>query len=183
VSKNVFLIIEELTQVFSNTDFSNQEELLDEISSARKIVCAGAGRVGLAVAGFSKRLRHLGKDAFWIDDMTLPRMSGGDLMIIGSGSGETETILGLARIGKRQGLRIAIVTSARESTLRQLADVAVVLNCPNKFAENAGVRSNQPMTTLFEQACQVYLDGVVLDLMNELGVSDSDMKERHNVIE
>ena len=183
MTAKVLTILDELEQVFRETDVGQERLFIQAIVSSNKIVCVGAGRVGLALAGFAKRLRHLDKDAFWIEDATLPRMGAGDLMVIGSGSGETETIVTLANLGKREGLDIALVTATTQSRLVALADVSVVLQCPSKTASENVLSSVQPMTTLFEQATQLYLDAIVLELMEELNLSDSDMRGRHNGIE
>jgi 6-phospho-3-hexuloisomerase len=110
-------------------------------------------------------------------------MGHGDLMVVGSGSGATKSIVGLAEIALGQDLRIALLTATRESPLSQMAHAAVVLNCPSKNSEAGSIKSQQPMTTLFEQAAQIYLDSVVLDLMAMLSVSADEMEMRHNVIE
>lgn len=182
MTKSTNLVLAELVNVFESDDLAGHESVIREIVSANRIVCVGAGRVGLAVAAFAKRLRHLGKDAFWIEDVTLPRMSSGDLMLIGSGSGETETVACLGRIAKRLGLRIALITASQRSTIMDLADSAVTLNCPSKFQLDRTF-SLQPMTSLFEQAAHIYMDSLVLDLMEAIGVTAQQMEERHNAIE
>ena len=183
MDQHVARILEEIQTVFNVEKIYNQEALHEEIVGAEKIVCVGAGRVGLALAGFAKRLRHLGKDAFWIHDMTLPRMGESDLMIIGSGSGETESIVGFGRIAKREGLRIALVTSSPSSRLKEIADVSVTLPAPRLSIVGTQSTSIQPMTTLFEQCCQVYLDATVLHLMEIMGLSGDQMGALHSGIE
>jgi 6-phospho-3-hexuloisomerase len=183
MTDKVKIVLAEVERVFASTDFSGESAFLEDVCAARQIVCVGAGRVGLALAGFAKRLRHLGKDAFWIEDQSVPRMGKGDLMVVGSGSGATKSIVGLAEIALGQDLRIALLTATRESPLSQMAHAAVVLNCPSKNSEAGSIKSQQPMTTLFEQAAQIYLDSVVLDLMAMLSVSADEMEMRHNVIE
>lgn len=177
------LVLSELARVFSDSDVEGEAHLIQELADANKIICVGAGRVGFAIAGFAKRLRHLGKDAYWYEDRTLPRMAAGDLMLVGSGSGETETVVCLAQIAQRQGLRLALVTSNPSSRLQRLSNVVVVLDAPNKAGKSGGVASEQPMTTLFEQACQIYLDALVLELMAKLDMSAFAMEENHNSIE
>jgi hypothetical protein len=39
------------------------------------------------------------------------------------------------------------------------------------------------MTTLFEQSLSIFLDSVVLDLMEKFGETSASMWARHNVIE
>ena len=183
MTTSVKMILAELERVFRQTDVPNEALLLDEICSANSIVCVGAGRVGHAMAGFAKRLRHLGCECFWIEDKTLPRMGRGDLMLVGSGSGETESIVGLAKIAKRENLRVALISKNPVSRLSELANVTVLIPELQDFASGVVVASQQPMTSLFEQSCQIYTDGLVLDLMSRLQVSSEEMRYRHNGIE
>ncbi|HJG67341.1 MAG TPA: 6-phospho-3-hexuloisomerase, partial [Staphylococcus ureilyticus] len=43
--------------------------------------------------------------------------------------------------------------------------------------------SAQPLGSLFEQAAQVFLDSLVLDLMNELNVDEETMQSNHANLE
>ena len=77
----------------------------------------GAGRVGMAIRGFGMRLGHLGFTAFTLGDSTVPGISNGDLLIVASGSGETQTIVDLVTIASNNGVRIVAVTGNPESRI------------------------------------------------------------------
>jgi 6-phospho-3-hexuloisomerase len=177
------VVLSEVEEVLFSSNFSNIHEATELILGSEQIVCLGAGRVGLSVSAFAKRLMHLGKRTWFYSDETLPRMKSGDLIVVASGSGETESIVCLARIAKRDGLKLLLITSNADSTLGSMADVKIVLNAPNKLFSEGRPTSVQPMTTLFEQSCGLFLDSFVLKLMKILGSTESDMKERHNSIE
>jgi 6-phospho-3-hexuloisomerase len=183
LQQDVAKILTELKNVFDATEYKNSNEVIAEICNANKIVCLGAGRVGLSMDSFAKRLMHLGKTAYAHSDLTLPSLGKGDLMIVGSGSGETESILCYAKIAKRLGVRILLLTSNLNSPLSSIADLSLHLNCPNKSAPSHIINSIQPMTTLFEQSILLTLDALVLCLMDQLNVTENEMKARHNVIE
>ncbi len=183
MTDKVAMVLAELEGVFASTDYDGEKGFLEEVLAARQIVCVGAGRVGLVLASFAKRLRHLGKEAFWIEDQTIPRMGKGDLMVVGSGSGETRSIVGLAEIAISNDLRIALLTATRDSSLTKMAHAHVTLNCPSKNSDSSLVDSMQPMTTLFEQSSQIYLDAIVLELMSVMSLTSDQMGQRHNVIE
>lgn len=180
---NPHLVLDELAAVFSGGAPAGEETLLREISKASRIVCVGAGRVGLSISGFAKRLAHLGIESNWINDVTLTRFQSGDLMLIGSGSGETETSLVMGRLAKKFDLRLGLISTNESSRLAELADFVVVLNCPSKLETTPGSRTAQPMTSLFEQALMIYCDAVVLEMMNRMGIPEDSMKGRHNNLE
>ena len=183
ISENVEAILLEISQVLRTSDYSQTDAVLAEILSANRIVCFGAGRVGLTTDAFAKRLVHLGFKSHSYSDVTLPRLGSGDLMIIASGSGNTESIVGVSKIAKRHGLRLLLISSNTNSQIAKLADVTLTLNCPNKTLNESGIQTIQPMTTLFEQSASLFFDAIVLTLMSRLEISNKEMMERHNVIE
>lgn len=173
----------ELRQVFDSTNTSNFPVFEDKLVESEAIIGAGAGRVGLATAGFTKRLMHLGKNAYWHQDECLPKLGQGSLLLLASGSGETKTMISLAQIAKSQNLSVGLVTSNADSTLASMADSKVVLNCPNKATPSQPFSSEQPMTTIFEQALQIFFDSMVLSLMERMAITEAEMSGRHNVVE
>ena len=103
IKKNIETILSEIKLVFEPLDEMQVELLRDELLEANKIVVCGAGRVGMAIRGFGMRLGHLGLQAFTLGDSVVPGISSGDLLLVASGSGETQTIYDLVEIGKKNG--------------------------------------------------------------------------------
>jgi 6-phospho-3-hexuloisomerase len=182
VNRHIALVLDELGQVFQSTE-SSHHEASNLIIRANRIVTLGAGRVGLVMDAFSKRLVHLGLSANSYSDVTLPRIGKSDLLIIGSGSGNTPSIVTLARIANVKEIPILLFTSNPDSEIAKIALRSVVINAPNKDSVGNVLQSKQPMTTLFEQSLFLWLDSLVLYIMNEKGISAIEMKERHNELE
>ncbi len=184
MSNSLEKVIAEISGAIQGTHLEGYSKFLSTINKdGSKIVCTGAGRVGLAMRGFTMRLNHLGIDAHFLGETIVPHTGPGDLLIVGSGSGSTGSILKLVEIAKSKGIKISLVTSNNSSPMSKLADATVILNTPNKSSTRAGVHSIQPMTTLFEQTLAIFLDSVVLDLMEKFGETTESMWGRHNVIE
>ena len=160
-----------------------EDEMLSLIAQSEKIVCAGAGRVGLNAAGFAKRLAHMGKNAFFIQDQTLPRVGNNDLLLIVSGSGETKSLRLFAEIAREKGVRLGLISAAKDSAIAQMSDVVIQFDCPSENSESLGFVSRQPMTTLFEQASHLVLDHLVLRLMEKLDIGFEQMRGAHNELE
>lgn len=178
------LVLREIADVVSKSKFDGYSEFLDLINNnGTKIICVGAGRVGLAMRGFAMRLSHLGIDAHFLGETIVPHTGPGDLLIVGSGSGSTASILKLVEIAKVKGLQIGLVTATPNSPMATLSDAKVCLNTPSKTSDDQTFTSSQPMTTLFEQTLSIFLDSVVLDLMEKFHETSESMWERHNVIE
>jgi 6-phospho-3-hexuloisomerase len=176
-------ILKEIDSVLSNSDYSHCEAVIDRILSARVIITFGAGRVGLAMQSFAKRLRHLGSDAFFLTDSTVPSTGKADLLILGTGSGKTPTVRVVAEQATKNGLPIVTVTASSRSPIADLSSNLILINSPSKDQLDRKVKSVQPMTTLFEQSIGIMLDSLVLKIMERTGENSETMTRRHNVIE
>jgi 6-phospho-3-hexuloisomerase len=154
------------------------------VEGARRIFCAGAGRSGLAVRGFAMRLMHLGREVHVAGETTAPAIRAGDLLLIGSGSGRTASLLAAARAAREAGARILLVTIDPASPIAELADGVVALPAPSEKAAGGGARQSvQPMGTLFEQAMALFFDALVVLLMRRAGADSEAMFVRHANLE
>ncbi|MDU7007799.1 MAG: SIS domain-containing protein, partial [Enterococcus faecalis] len=113
-------------------------------------------------------------------EISSPHSKPGDLLIICSGSGETGSLKSLAEKAKQSGIDLALVTMKKESTIGQLADVVLVLPGTTKEENDRETASfAQPMGSAFEQLAFLTFDGMVLNLMDELGETSETMFKRH----
>lgn len=183
IKDNLASIIKEIKQVLERVDEKSVNELIFDILAAKKIVCVGAGRVGMAIRGFAMRLGHFGLNAYMLGDATVPSIGKGDLLVVASGSGETKTILDLVKIAHENGSKIALVTGNPESSMGKLANTIVQISAPSKTKPINNFKSIQPMTTLNEQCLGIFFDGVVLGLMKIMGEDHDSMWARHSNLE
>ncbi|MDA1169089.1 MAG: SIS domain-containing protein [bacterium] len=183
IQKNVKSILAEIGQVLSSIEEAQVENLSGEIRKANKTVVCGAGRVGMAIRGFGMRLAHLGLKAFTLGDSTVPSIGKGDLLVVASGSGETQTIYDLVEIAKKNGARISLISGNSDSRMGKLADSLVLIKAPSKTKAIEGFASIQPMTTLNEQCLGIFLDALVLDLMEKMNETHDTMWSRHSNLE
>ncbi|HSB65456.1 MAG TPA: SIS domain-containing protein, partial [Anaerolineales bacterium] len=104
---------------------------------------------------------------------------------IGSGSGQTSTLLAIARKAKNQGASILLFTTNPTSPLANMADLSVAVPAPSLegAAEGRDLNSVQPMGTLFEQSLLILCDIIIIWIMQQNGVSVSQMRLRHANLE
>jgi 6-phospho-3-hexuloisomerase len=183
IRNNIELILSEVSGVLKKTDEDEVSKLLKSIIKAKKVVCCGAGRVGLVTQSFSMRLKHLGHDSYFLGDSNVPSISRGDLLLVSSGSGETQTIYDLVRIAKSKNVKVALVTGDPRSRIGALADVIVQIKAPSKTKLIKNFVSKQPMTSLNEQCLWIFFDALVLQLMEKENVSEEIMHRRHSILE
>jgi len=181
--KHLEVILGEIRAVLSKLDDDELRQLISAILHAQKIVSVGAGRVGMAVRGFAMRLGHLGLTSHVIGDATVPSIADGDLLLVASGSGETETIYQLVSIAKEHRAEVALITGNPDSRMGKLADIIVKIEAPSKTKEVKGLKSVQPMTTLNEQSLAILFDMIVLSLMETMGETHDTMWRRHSNLE
>lgn len=176
-------ILQEISTVLSQTNPADVNHLLTELLSAHTIVLAGAGRVGLATRGFAMRLAHLGLRAHALGDATVPAIGPSDLLLVASGSGETQTIYDITVLAHQGRARIALITGNPRSRMGQLARTIVTIKAPSKTQHIPGLTSLQPMTTLNEQCLTIFFDTVVLLLMSRTGQTSDNLWTRHSNLE
>jgi len=177
-----------ITELLHNADFLKDQEfenLAEGIQTAHHIFLSGKGRSGLAITAFANRLMHLGFSVSLIGEITTPHTAKGDLLIIGSGSGETESLISLAQKAKKQGVKVALITMDSRSTLAKIADTCVELPGVSPKTRNPEVlvTSIQPMGSAFEQMMLLSCDGMVLRLMELMDQTSEEMFKRHADLE
>lgn len=169
--------LEANAQGLHDADFAG---LYQAISEAGHVFCAGKGRSLMAISAFCNRLVHLGYPASLVGEISAPHADPDDLLVVGSSSGETDALVSLARTAKREGVRVAVLTSTPDSTLGSMADAVVYIPGASKLA---GSSSIQPMGASFEQLLWISLDALVLGIMERTGTTGTQMYVRHANLE
>ncbi|EIC85945.1 6-phospho-3-hexuloisomerase [Serratia sp. M24T3] len=184
VRENTFSILKELEQNTSKIDNTQAEQLILLIRSAKHIFLQGAGRSGIAIRGFANRLMHLGFSVSMVGEISSPHTRPGDLVIIGSGSGETSSLKSLAQRAHESGVDVALVTMKKDSTIGQFAKSILVLPGTVKGEiDDETAAFSQPMGSAFEQLSFIVYDAIILELMTQLGETSESMFRRHADLE
>ena len=189
-------ILKGISDAMEKVDPENVEDLVKELIRAhdegRRVLVVGAGRSSLVGRAFAMRLMHLGINVYVLGETINPSVADGDIALVISGSGSTALPVTVAEMAKKLGVRVLAVTSNPESPLGKLADLTVVVPGRSKAAREDEYHSRQllgehesltPMGTLFENSTMVFLDSLIVELMDRLGVSEDEMKRRHAAIE
>lgn len=166
-------ILQELEGVLKGVDPSQTAALEKAILSAKRIFTAGAGRSQLMMRGLAMRLMHFGFSAFVVGETITPACGPGDLVIIGSGSGETATLAVVAARAKKAGADLALLTIYPDSTIGRLADLVVQLNATTaKVKTPEGDAAFQPGGNTFEQSLLLLCDAMVINILEQKGIQD-----------
>lgn len=169
-------ILTEISAQSENLPEAQLNHFIDTLINSKHIFLSGCGRSGLMIGAFANRLMHLGLAVSLVNEITKPKANSGDLLVIGSSSGETKSLICYAEQAKKLGVKVALFTTNNSSTLAQLADILIVI-------PNSVIKLKQPMGSTFEQLSLLIYDSIIFTLMERLQQSPEIMKFRHANIE
>lgn len=172
----------ELARALRSVEPAALDALSEALSSAPRVFVAGKGRSGLMMRAFAMRLIHLGLAVHVVDDVTTPALLASDLLVIGSGSGTTATLVRYAERANALGARVALITAAPASPIGTLAQHVLVLDAATPRVAGSAP-SIQPMANLFEQSLLLVLDILVMRMAQARGQTTADMMTRHANLE
>jgi len=174
----------ELHNTLSRVSNDQIDTLVDAILKSERIFVAGAGRSGLMAKAFCMRLMHIGCSAYVVGDTVTPNITDKDLLIIGSGSGGTASLVSMAQKKSSIGFSVALMSIFPDSPIGKLADIVVEIPAPSpKVSSDKAPPSIQPMGSLFEQSLLLVLDTVIMCMMEKLGLDTHNMYSRHANLE
>lgn len=193
VKKTVLEIINHIEEVIDKVDEKELKRIVTYLINSRRVFVYGLGRSGYVGKSFAARLSHLKFEVFVVGETITPAVMDGDVFFAISGSGETDSMIHSARVAKKENVRVIAITSNKNSTLAKLADsVLHVKGRTKNDIKRADYVADQiagkhaplsPLGTLFEDACMVILDGLIVELMQILRKTEADMARRHANIE
>ncbi len=177
-------MVREIGALLGGVDAAKVDAMAARLAASPRIYCAGVGRSGYMMRAFTVRLMHCGLNAHFIGDSSTPGSRAGDTLVLGTGSGETESLKAYAAKAKKIGLSILTITTVPDSSLGKAADICLQLPAPTPKANvDAGFISIQPMGSLFEQCLLLSLDEMIMEIMDKMNLTAETMFKRHANLE
>jgi 6-phospho-3-hexuloisomerase len=177
------IVPQEIERVMSAVSMEQVEALMAAITDAERVFVCGAGRSLLMMQAFAMRLVHLGMTAYVVGETITPAIAPGNLLIAGTGSGQTRTTLALVEAAKTRRASVCAMTAHPESPIGAASDLIVEIPTPVTVARSAVRASIQPPGSLFEQCLLVLCDTMTMMFMQRLGVTEAQMRARHTKLE
>ncbi|MFM2487469.1 6-phospho-3-hexuloisomerase [Enterococcus avium] len=175
-------ITKEISATLDNIAPEEVEQLVAAIEAAERVFFVGVGRVLLSLEGIAKRLAHLGVQTVVVGQITEPAITK-DLLIVGSGSGESSLPLAIAKKAKSFGAAVAHIGSNANSSMKEYTDIFVRIPVQTKLALPGEVPSVQPMTSLFEQSLLLLGDSIALMMVEEKNIDMHSLWQYHANLE
>ena len=173
------LILSRLTIILSETDKTNAAKLMQLVDGAGRILIGGAGRSLLVSRFFAMRLVHSGYNVSMIGEVVTPAIKTGDLLLLVSGSGGTETLLPFVKKAKSVGAKLAVVSMKKSSAMADVADLTIQIGNDASFPLTNGM----PMGSQFELSTLIYLEAIVADNIFAKGLTEEGMRTIHANLE
>lgn len=95
------IVAQECTAALDKISDAQSEAFIEAILAADKVFFVGVGRVLLSLQAICKRFAHLGIGAHYVGEITEPAITDQDLLIVGSGSGESLFPVAIAKKPRR----------------------------------------------------------------------------------
>lgn len=172
-------ILDKITSILEATEDSYDAKLTAMLDNAKRIFISGAGRSKLVGNFFAMRLVHSGYDVSVVGEIVTPSIKAGDLLIIISGSGETEQLIAFTNSAKKIGADIMLISSKASSTIGDLADGVFQIGSEEQYGKVPGM----PMGTVFELSTLIFLEATVAHIIHDKGIAEEEMRERHANLE
>ncbi len=173
--ENQRLVVDKISEILDATDITYADKLTAMFDGARRIFISGAGRSKLVGNFLGMRLMHSGYDVSMVGEIVTPSIQGGDLLIVISGSGETEQLIAFTKKAKNVGAKVVLICSKESSSIGDLSDGIFQIGKQDLYAKVKGM----PMGTVFELSTLCFLEAVVSHLIWEKGIPEEKMRERH----
>jgi 3-hexulose-6-phosphate synthase/6-phospho-3-hexuloisomerase len=172
-------IMSKIAGVLGATDKTYDARLTRLLDQSKRIFIAGAGRSGLIGRFFSMRLMHGGYQSYIVGEIVTPSIQKGDLLLVISGSGETETMTAYVKKAKQQGAQIALISTKGSSTIGDMADVVFQIGTPEQYGRVVGM----PMGTTFELSTLLFLEATISHVIHVKKIPEEQMRTRHANLE
>lgn len=173
------LVLDKITSILEATDASYDGKLTEILDKASRIFVSGAGRSGLIGRFFAMRLMHSGYDVSVVGEIVTPSIKKGDLLIVISGSGETEQLIAFTKKAKEIGAQIVLISAKSDSTIGDMADAVFQVGKADQYSKVKGM----PMGTVFELSTLIFLEAMVSHIIHEKGIAEEEMRARHANLE
>jgi 6-phospho-3-hexuloisomerase len=176
------VVLAEMQKAIERTDENQIHALLEAILEARRVFVGGAGRSLLMMKAFAMRLMHVGLSSHVVGETITPAIGPGDILVAGTGSGQTRATLALVEAASDRGARTAVITAHPTAPIPSTADIVLEIHTPITGRDLAHT-SCQPPGSLFEQCLLLLCEGLIMRLMQRLGTTEEQMRARHTKLE
>ena len=153
---------------------------LKEHYNGGRVFIAAAGRSKMVANMFAMRLMHCGLNVQVVGETTTAPICRFDSLLLVSGSGETKQLINFAEKADEVGSDILLVTASPTSTLRYIADEIFQIGSSSRVLS---ADKNLPLGSRFELATMIFFETVILNFMEQLKLTEDNLRNCHTNLE
>ena len=176
-------ILQSHQEVLNNIVESEIDTLIDILVEAyeknRRIFVIAIGRSNLIMKAFAMRLMQVGYQSYVVFETNTPSFGTDDILIVGSGSGNTAVTNVVTKKALDFGATVIILSKNKDSDLSKAANLTVQI--PTQVSD----KKFQTKGGEFEQALFILLDAICVEvilklkLINEVSEIDALISKLH----
>ena len=153
---------------------------LKEHYNGGRVFIAAAGRSKLVANMFAMRLMHCGLNVQVVGETTTTQINKFDILLLVSGSGETKQLINFAEKARSVGSEVLLVTASSTSTLSNIADDTFQIGPSNRVLS---ADKNLPLGSRFELSTMIFFETVILNFMEQLKLTEDNLRNCHTNLE
>jgi 6-phospho-3-hexuloisomerase len=175
------LILNKIDSALKATDDTLADKIVSSVDNANRIFITGAGRSGLVSRFFAMRLMHSGYQVYMVGEIVTPSIQAGDLLIVVSGSGSTETLMPQVKKARSMDAKVVVISMKSKSPMAELADLVCALGAGSE--QSFGMVKGLPMGTVFELSTLIFLEAIVSKIVQDKKLTEEGMRALHANLE
>ena len=172
--------LNELQEIVETVEETELEQMQELILNSNRIFVGAAGRSLLAMKFLAMRLMQIGLKVYLVGEVCTPSIREGDLLLVGSGSGETAGMIAICKKAKAAGAEVAAFTKNRNSTIAKPIQEGAA--GPDGWIEG-NYFSIRPSGNPFEQSIVIVGDAMVCELMQKTNCGTAKIAYNHANLE
>ena len=153
---------------------------LKEHYNGGRVFIAAAGRSKMVANMFAMRLMHCGLNVQVVGETTTTQINKFDILLLVSGSGETKQLINFAEKARSVRAEVLLVTASPTSTLSNIADDTFQIGPSDRVLSPD---KNLPLGSRFELATMIFFETVILNFMEELKLTEDNLRNCHTNLE
>lgn len=177
------IILKENRSLVKHISEKAAEKFIQRIRNAESIFFSAQGRSGFILRCFCMRLMHLGYRVYFCGETVTPAITGNDLLIVLSGSGETPSTLEAVKQARQHSAETFGILGNIDSGIGSLVDRSLHIPGTTKLCRAGESESSQMAGSLFEQSAFLFLEAMVLKIYQTGKKDIGSVSSRHAVIE
>ena len=147
---------------------------------AGRVFVAAAGRSKMVANMFAMRMMHCGLNVQVVGETTTTQITRFDSLLLVSGSGETKQLITFAEKAKSVRSEVLLVTASPTSTLSNMADETFQIGPSSKRLSDD---KNLPLGSRFELSTMIFFETVILNFMEQLKLTEDNLRNCHTNLE